>query len=86
MLYSLSHLLGAITSTPLKGFPINSFTVTTDCTDFEWQVFAKCEMSSEDIELGTIWYPDMDIPAKTLWNKYDCMSNLSILEENLRSL
>lgn len=54
MLYSLSHLLGAITFTPLKGFPIKSFNVTTDCADFEWQVFTNCKMSSEDIGLGTI--------------------------------
>lgn len=60
----LSHLLGAITSIPLKGFLIKSSIVTTDCADFEWQVFANCKMSSEDTGLGTIWYPDINIPAK----------------------
>lgn len=43
-------------------------------------------MLLEDIELGIIWYFDMDIFVKIFWNKYDCMFNLSILEENLWSL
>lgn len=83
LLYSLLHLLGAITSIPLKGFPIKSFTVTTDCADFEWQVLANCKMSLEDIGIGTIWYPDMDIPAKYSM-KWERMSYLSFLEKNIR--